>query len=123
MGALWAVPNTVEARHAQCSDVHAAAFLDEPAELSALLYHGVNLNCRDALKQTPLITATDGASLDIVKMLLEQGVNINARDEIGQTALSKARQKLIFFDFKGGQRYRDLYHEMIDLLEKAGATE
>ena len=111
------------ADHIDCSALHAAAFFDEPTELSALLHPGVDLDCRDTLKQTPLITATQGASLDVVKMLLERGVSVNARDEIGQTALLKARQKLAFFDMEGGQKYRHLYQEMIDLLERAGATE
>ncbi|NQU58072.1 MAG: ankyrin repeat domain-containing protein [Rhodospirillales bacterium] len=113
----------VMAHHVNCPDLHAAAFLDEPSELSALFDHGADLNCRDTLKQTPLITATDGASLDIVKLLLDLGVSVNARDEIGQTALAKAHQKLSFFDMEGGQAYRGIYGEIIDLLEKAGATE
>ncbi len=75
------------------------------------------------LRQTPLITATDGASLGIVKLLLAIGVSINARDELGQTALGKARLKLAFFDMKGGEGYRDLYLEMINILENAGAKE
>ena len=116
-------PNAAMAHHATCADLHAAAFLDAPDELSELLDHGADLNCRDALKQTPLITATDGASLDIVKILLHQGVSINERDEVGQTALAKARQKLAFFDMDGGQGYRTIYREIIDRLEQAGARE
>ncbi len=129
MGALFVyvggalVPAPVLADHLHCSDLHAAAFLDEPKEFSFLLRHGIDANCRDQLSQTPLITATDGASLGIIIMLLEYGVTINARDEIGETALAKARQKLAFFDMKGGETYRNLYLEMIGLLEKAGATE
>lgn len=111
------------ADHANCNDVHAAAFLDEPGELTTLVHHGADLDCRDVLRQTPLITATDGASLDIIKILLEQGVTVNARDELGETALAKARHKLAFFDMKGGEGYRRLYEELIELLEQAGATE
>lgn len=116
-------PNISLAAHGNCPDLHAAAFLDEPDELTALLDDGVDLNCLDQFNQTPLITATEGASLEIVKMLLGQGVLLNERDELGQTALSKARQKLAFFDMQGGGGYRQLYREMIDLLEKAGAVE
>ena len=116
-------PNHAMADHASCPDLHAAAFLDEPNELSILLHHGVDLNCRDSLEQTPLITATDGASMNIVRMLLTMGVSVNARDEIGETALAKARHKFAYFDMKGGESYRQLYRDMIDLLEKAGATE
>lgn len=120
---LLASPRPVAADHASCDQLHAAAFLDEPHELSTLLRHGVDLNCRDILFQTPLITATDGASLDIVKILLNLGVTVNARDEMGETALAKARNKLAFFDMKGGETYRQLYQEMITLLERAGATD
>lgn len=120
-GFLVSMP--VMAHHANCANLHAAAFLDEPGELSDLHHHGADLNCRDELFQTPLITATDGASLDIVKMLLMMGVSINARDEVGDTALAKARQKLVFFDMKGGEGYKSLYLEMISLLEGAGAVE
>lgn len=120
---LGASTKAVLADHISCAELHAAAYLDEPEELSNILLHGVDLNCRDALLQTPLITATDGASLDIVKILLNNEVAINARDEIGETALTKARQKLDFFDMKGGEGYRNLYLELIALLENAGAVE
>ncbi|MBC8268280.1 MAG: hypothetical protein H8E36_05995 [Rhodospirillaceae bacterium] len=120
---LLLTSNAAGAHHANCADLHAAAFLDEPDELAGLLEHGTDLNCLDGLRQTPLITATDGASLDIIKMLLRLGVSINERDEIGQTALTKARQKLAFFDMDGGQKYRAIYREIIDRLEQAGARE
>jgi len=111
------------AEHDACQDLHAAAFLDEPAELSQLLEHGVNLECRDSLRQTPLITATDGASLEIVEMLVTHGVDINARDEIGETALAKARNKLASLNMDGAERYRALYRRMIAVLTAAGAAE
>jgi len=114
---------TAMAHHANCQDVHAAAYLDEPTELAELLSHGADQNCRDELHQTPLITATQGASLDIVELLLRQGVSVNSRDEIGETALTKARQKLAFFDMKSGENYRQLYRKMIHLLVQSGATE
>lgn len=122
-GGFLGFPVPAASSHASCLDLHAAAFLDEPLELADMIRHGINLDCRDSLSQTPLITATDGASLEIVKILLENGVRVNARDEIGQTALARARQKLAFFDMKGGENYRILYREMITLLTKAGATE
>ena len=111
------------AHHASCRGVHTAAYMDEPVELAVLLSHGADQNCRDKFHQTPLITATDGASLETVKFLLKQGVNVNSRDEIGETALTKARQKMAFFDMKGGKNYRQLHQKMIDLLVQAGAIE
>ena len=81
------------AHHANCRDVHAAAYLDEPFEIAVLLSHGADQNCRDDFYQTSLITATNGASLEAVKMLLKKGVNVNSLDETGETVLTKARQK------------------------------
>jgi len=106
-----------------CSDVHAAAYLDEPGEMKALIEQGANLNCLDSLNQTPLITATDGASLDIVVMLLAQGVDLNRRDEIGETALIKAQRKESSFQGQGGQTYRDIFARISSMLLKAGAIE
>lgn len=64
------LPVMTIADHANCSDVHAAAFLDEPVELLLLFSHGADYNCRDVFQQTPLITATRGASLETMKILL-----------------------------------------------------
>jgi len=117
-------PARALAWHDACEDLHAAAFLDEPAELRQLLEHdGIDLECRDVLHQTPLITATDGASLEIVEMLVAHGVNLNARDEIGETALTKARNKLASLNVPGGETYRKLYRRLISVLTEAGAAE
>jgi len=117
------LPVITIAHHANCQDVHAAAYLNEPVELAMLLSHGADQNCRDELHQTPLITAANGASLEIMRMLLKQGVNVNSRDEFGETALTKALQRVPFFDMKGGEKYRQLYQKMIGLLVQAGAIE
>ena len=111
------------AHHASCRDVHTEVYMEEPVELAILLSLGADQNCRDKLYQTPLITATNGASLETVKLLLKRGVNVNSSDEIGEIALTNARQKLAFFDMKGGKNYRQLHQEMIDLLVQAGAIE
>jgi ankyrin repeat protein len=120
---LILLPVILVAHHANCQDVHAAAYLDEPFELAMLFSHGADQNCRDEFDQTPLITATNGASLRSMKMLLKQGVNVNSRDEIGETALTKALQKKTFFDMKGGKNYHQIYQKIINLLVQAGATE
>jgi hypothetical protein len=121
--AYFLLPVVTIAHHASCRDVHAAAYLDEPLELSILLSHGADHNCRDDFHQTPLITATNGASLETMKILLKQGANVNSRDEIGETALTKALQKMTFFDMEGDESYRQLYQKMISLLVQAGAIE
>ncbi|MHA1599003.1 MAG: ankyrin repeat domain-containing protein [Alphaproteobacteria bacterium] len=108
---------------AMCSDVHAAAYLGEPEELAQLIARGADLNCLDSLNQTPLITATDGASVKIVEMLLAHGVKPNLRDEVGETALTKARLKEIFFQVQGGERYQAIYRRIIMMLEDSGAVE
>lgn len=109
--------------HDMCSRVHAAAYLDEPDELARLIEAGVDLNCRDSLNQTPLITAIDGASIEVVAMLLARGVELNERDELGETALAKARLKAIGFQVQGGKTYQDIYLRIIHMLEDAGAIE
>jgi len=114
-------PGKSVASHIDCQELHAAAFLDEPAELKELILHGTDMDCRDAINQTPLITATDGASFDSFSLLLTHGANINARDEVGQTALDKALEKHAYFDMKGGETYRELYRQMIEMLIAAGA--
>jgi len=113
----------VKAGHDVCQKIHEAAFMDEPGDLTDLIGYGVNLDCRDIINQTPLLTAIEGASLDVVRILLSRGVNINARDEYGDTALAKAKGKLAFFDVSGGETYSTIYQNMIDLLENAGAVE
>ncbi len=105
-----------KASHVDCQELHAAAYLDEPVKLVKLIEQGADMECRDSINQTPLITATDGASFEAFSILLGQGANINARDELGQTALDKARLKLSFFDMRGGEMYRDLYRKMIEML-------
>lgn len=119
--AFFTPPEKSEASHVDCQELHAAAFLDEPLELQELIAHGTDLDCRDVINQTPLITATDGASFNSFSLLLANGANITARDEIGQTALDKALEKHAYFDMKGGETYRELYQRMIDMLIAAGA--
>ena len=109
------------ASHQDCRELHAAAFMDEPQELQKLIEHGVDLECRDVINQTPLITATEGASLASFSILITQGVDVHARDEIGQTALDKAKDKLAFFDMPGGETYHKLYQQMIKMLIAAEA--
>jgi len=109
--------------HDMCSEVHAAAYMDEPGELKSLIEAGADLNCRDSINQTPLITAVDGASIEIVAMLLDRGVKLNERDEFGETALVKARLKNTFFKVQGGKTYQDIYLRIIHMLEDAGAIE
>ena len=81
------------AHHANCRNVNVAEHFDGSVKLAELLSHGADQNCRDDFYQTSLITATNGASLEAVKMLLKKGVNVNSLDETGETVLTKARQK------------------------------
>lgn len=115
--------NEAAASHDNCQDLHAAAYMDEPQELTELIEHGADLECRDAINQTPLITATEGASIAAFSILIGKGADIYARDEIGQTALDKAKDKLAFFDTPGGETYRQLYQRMIQMLIAAAAPQ
>lgn len=115
--------NKADARHPSCSDLHAAAFLDEPRELQGLLRHGADINCLDALGQTPLITAVNGASYQCFKLLLDAGAKVNVKTEYGEPLLTHVRGKARSFDMDGGERLRAVFARMASNLETAGAME
>lgn len=116
--ALSATPfTTAKAHDAKCQLLHDAAFLDEPAEISQLLNEGVNVNCLDALKHTPLITATSGASLESFKLLLGAGAKTDVRDEWGQSALERVQEKMASYNIDGGSLYRSIFEQMADMLK------
>ncbi len=85
-----------------------------------LLDHKANINVRDKQGQTPLMRAIDGPkdfdntnhvvySPKIATFLVERGADLDIRDVQGNTALKLARRRG--------------YVEMVELLQKHGATE
>ena len=127
VAAIFALSGAQNAAHADevadCTLLHEAAFLDEPAEVQDLLSHGVNVECRDVLGQTPLVTAVNGASLDSFEILMRAGAKVNVRTEFGESLLKHTKKKFRSVDHhKGMEHYRDLYRTMIAQLQTAGAT-
>ncbi|MFC1673270.1 ankyrin repeat domain-containing protein [Pseudomonadota bacterium] len=111
-----------QAHHSSCTALHEAAFLDEPDEIKGLLAHGAELECRDVLGHTPLITAVNGGSLDSFTVLLSAGARTNVRTEFGQTLLQHTKEKYASFTNPNAQGFRDLYAQMVGRLQTAGAV-
>ncbi len=53
-----------------------------------LLEHGANVNKEDIFGKTPLIEATRGGHLEIVRLLLENGADVDAKNSKGKTVFS-----------------------------------
>lgn len=120
---LAAVPSA----HAQdvwpCRSLHEAAFLDEPDEVRDALAHGVDVECKDILGQTALVTAVNGASIESFNILISAGALVNVRTEYGNSLLQHTKRKFRSVDQqKGMEQYRDLYQSMIVRLQTAGAA-
>lgn len=74
-------------RHKQ---IFNAASNDNVESLRLLLEKGVNVNARDGLDKTPLMTAAESGNLENVKLLIEAGADVNSRNKFGDTALRLA---------------------------------
>jgi len=106
-----------------CSLLHEAAFLDEPEQVRDALAHGVDVECRDVLGQTALVTAVNGASIESFNILISAGAQVNVRTEYGNSLLQHTKKKFRSVDQqKGMEQYRDLYQTMIARLQTAGAA-
>lgn len=122
IGASVFLPFGAQADQLGCSLLHEAAFLDEPDEVSSLLAHGIDVNCKDVLGQTALVTAVNGASIDSFDILINAGARVNVRTEFGQSLLRHTKKKFRSVDHqKGLEQYRALYQTMIARLQTAGA--
>ena len=62
----------------------------EPVLVKALIARGADVNLKNTVGATPLMTAvmSRGATVENVKLLLAAGADVNARDNKGQTALT-----------------------------------
>jgi len=111
------------AEHAwACQSLHDAAFLDEPDEVRDVLAHGVDVNCKDVLGQTALVTAVNGASLESFDVLILAGAQVNVHTEYGNSLLQHTKKKFRSVDHqKGLEQYRILFQTMIARLQTAGA--
>lgn len=57
--------------------------------LERLIAHGADVNMRDYMENTALITASSYGYLDCIKILLQSGADINAQNKWGWTATSR----------------------------------
>jgi len=57
-----------------------------------LIKSGVNINKKNSLGDTPLITATLCGHINIIKKLIKSGVNINKKNSLGDTPLNLAKR-------------------------------
>lgn len=106
-----------------CPQLHEAAFLDEPDEVREVLAHGVDVDCKDVLGHTALVTAVNGASMESFDVLMSSGAKVNVRTEFGQSLLQHTKKKFSSVDHKKGlEQYRALYQNMIARLQTAGAA-
>jgi len=118
-----AAAQTAHADPWSCPQLHEAAFLDEPDEVRDALAHGVDVECKDILGHTALVTAVNGASLASFDVLLRSGAKVNVRTEFGQSLLQHTKKKFSSVDHqKGLEQYRALYKNMIARLQTAGAA-
>jgi len=105
-----------------CESLHEAAFLDEPDEVRDALAHGVDVECKDVLGQTALVTAVNGASIGSFDVLISAGAEVNVRTEYGNSLLQHTKRKFRSVDQqKGMEQYRNLFQTMIVRLQTAGA--
>ena len=117
------VSSPIWAAEEGCTLLHEAAFLDEPGEIQDLLNAGVDVECKDVLGHTAIVTAVNGASMDSFKVLLDAGAKTNVKTEWGNSLLQHTKRKFRSVDHqKGLEQYRDLYQSMIARLQTAGAT-
>ena len=114
---------TAQADTWSCPQLHEAVFLDEPDEVREVLAHGVNVDCKDVLGHTALVTAVNGASMASFEVLMSSGAKVNVRTEYGQSLLQHTKKKFTSVDRqKGLEQYRVLYKNMIARLQTAGAA-
>ncbi len=112
------------AGHDPCIDLIEAAFMDEADDIHDLVAaQGVDVNCRDAEGQTPLMLAAEGGSVIAMRMILAWNAEVNLWDKYGQSALDRARGKLELFHMEGAEHIHMIYRGIIKMLKSAGAVE
>jgi len=123
LGAVVLIASPARADTWSCPQLHEAVFLDEPDEVREVLAHGVDVNCKDVLGHTALVTAVNGASMASFDVLMQAGARVNVRTEFGQSLLQHTKKKFRSVDHqKGLEQYRVLYQTMIGQLQTAGAA-
>ncbi|MCP5373561.1 MAG: ankyrin repeat domain-containing protein [Hyphomicrobiales bacterium] len=116
------IPAPAAADDRSCGALLEAAFFDEPDEVRQILAAGTDVNCRDQDRQTALMIAAEGGSLDASRVLLAHGARVDVRDVFGHTAMDRAQSKLPFYHRPGGQKLRLVYEGVIRLLKNARSS-
>ncbi len=99
----------------ELTSIFAATLANDPAVVTLLIEHGVDINQGVVAGNTPLCIATGWQpNAETVKLLLENGADINHQNDLGETALHQAARK--------GLVSNDYDTEIIRLLIKHGAT-
>lgn len=70
-------------------DICWAAYTKDTEKVNELLSKGVDIECRDRDKRTPLLNSVSGddISYDLVALLVNSGADVNSQDSGGFTAL------------------------------------
>ncbi|KAI0565216.1 Serine/threonine protein kinase [Gracilaria domingensis] len=82
-----------------------AAADGDVGSMSKLIMTGLDVNCSDYDRRTPLMVASSEGRRDIVQLLLQNGADVDHRDRWGSTAIHEAE--------RGG------YHDILQLLTSA----
>jgi ankyrin repeat protein len=77
-----------------------AAGKGNTARVQELLERGVNVNMRGADGNTPIMEATYGGHLDVIKLLLDHGADLSAKKRDGATAPTLTGNKDVLALFK-----------------------
>ena len=86
--------------------------------LTFLISQKAYVDATNNFGRTALIWASSYGHLDAIKLLLNAGANVHWIDGFGKTALKEAQESLL-----SEQKYKERYHQIIHLLEDAGATD
>ena len=73
--------------------IHEAAIHGDLADVKRHVQNGADVNARNKVGGTPLMTAATRGRLDVVKFLVDKGADVNARGNDGETPLTLATKQ------------------------------
>jgi len=75
------------------STIHLDARAGDLAKVKSFIEEGTDVNARDKLGKTPLLSAVLADNIDVAKFLIAKGADVNAKDHDGKTPLFEAVNK------------------------------